>query len=99
MDAKTYTGRNGWDKAKQHLETMNAEDWHNQFYKDLKTLVDAYELVQSGLPELKKAMFSESKDLDYVRNWVLTVSDKLLTEKGIKLKQAIQLVEGVDKNN
>lgn len=99
MDAKTYTGKNGWDKAKQHLETMNAEDWHNQFYKDLKTLVDAYVLAQSGLLELKKAMFSESEDLDYVKKWVLTVSEKLLTEKGIKLKQAIKLVESVDEND
>lgn len=60
---------------------------------DLKQIVDAFELVETGLPELKQAMFSDSKDLDYVKNWVLTVSEKLLTEKGIKLKQAINLVE------
>lgn len=60
---------------------------------DLKRLVESWELVQVGLPELKKAMFSDSKDLEYVKNWLLTVSEKLLTEKGIKLKQAIADVE------
>ena len=61
--------------------------------ENLKQIVDAFELVETGLPELKQAMFSDSKDLDYVKNWVLTVSEKLLTEKGIKLKQAINLME------
>ena len=65
----------------------------NDNYFDLKQIVYAFELVETGLPELKQAMFSDSKDLDYVKNWVLTVSEKLLTEKGIKLKQAINLME------
>lgn len=60
---------------------------------EIKRIVESHELVRLGLPELKKAMFSDSKDLEYVKNWVLTVSDKLLTEKGIKLKQAILDVE------
>ena len=85
--------QNGIEKAKIHLEKMKAENWHNGFYNDLKQIVDAYELVETGLPELKKAMFSNSKDLDYVKNWILTVSDKLMTEKGTRLKQAINHVE------
>ena len=40
-----------------------------------------------------KSMFSDSKDLDYVKNWLLNVSEKLLTDKGVKLKQAIADVE------
>lgn len=60
---------------------------------DLKQIVDAFELVETGLLELKKTMFNDSRDLDYVKNWILNVSDKLLTEKGAKLKQAIKLME------
>ena len=60
---------------------------------ELKRLIESHELVESGLPELKKSMFSNSKDLEYVKNWLLRVSDKLLTEKGVKLKQAVLDVE------
>lgn len=62
-------------------------------YREVKQIVDAFELVETGLPELKKVMFSNSKDLDYVKSWILTVSNLLLTEKGVRLKQAINLVE------
>ena len=63
---------------------------------ELKPYIEAYELVEVGLPELKKSMFSDSIELEYVINWLLTVSDKLLTEKGVKLKQAIKLVEEIE---
>ena len=68
-------------------------DFEVKLLDDLKRLVESHELVQVGLPELKKAMFSDSKDLEYVKNWILTVSDKLLTEKGVELKKAILDVE------
>lgn len=103
MKANEFVKKFGVQEAKITLLYCKSVSSGTVFYKniqvdiaDLKTLVDAYELVQFGLPELKKVMFSESKDLDYVKNWVLTVNEKLLTEKGIKLKQAIQLVESVD---
>ena len=63
---------------------------------DLKTLIDAYELVQTGLQELKDKMFSNEKTIDDVKQWVLTVNESLLTPKGIELKQAIKLVGSVD---
>ena len=37
----------GWGKAIEHLKKMDAENWHNGFFNDLKTYVEAYELVDS----------------------------------------------------
>lgn len=100
MRANEFVKEFGWGEAKVELIYCKCAPSGNLFYKnigvsiaDLKRLVEAWDLVQVGLPELKKAMFSDSKDLECVKNWVLTVSDKLLTEKGIKLKQAILDVE------
>ena len=101
-DAIEFVKKFGWDYCKN--TTLN---WKNKnpyliisvdenlsiHIEDLKRLVEAHDLVELGLSELKKSMFSDSKDLDYVGNWILTVSEKLLTEKGVKLKQAIILVE------
>ena len=63
---------------------------------ELKPYIEAYELVQTGLPELKKSIFNNSIDVEYVKNWLLAVSDGLLTEKAVKLKQAIKLVEEIE---
>ena len=60
---------------------------------NLKQIVDAFELVEIGIPELKKLMFSKTRDLDHVKNWLILVNEKLLTEEGVKLKQAVELVE------
>ena len=102
MKANEFVKEFGWERSKKAIE-MSAGDFSRAFDIDngfiivrrgeLKRLVDSWELVQVALPELKKAMFSDSKDLEYVKNWVLTVSEKLLTEKGVKLKQAIADVE------
>jgi hypothetical protein len=97
---KKFIGWYGGDTAFKFIKvkvktiSVHSGDQPYDFHiNDLKCLVDSWELVQVGLPELKKSMFSDSKDLEYVKNWVLTVSEKLLTEKGIKLKQAILDVE------
>lgn len=99
-EAKKFIGWYGGDtafkfiKVKEKTISVHSGDQPYDFHiNELKSLVESWELVQVGLPELKKAMFSDSKDLEYVKNWVLTVSEKLLTEKGIKLKQAILDVE------
>lgn len=102
MNAIEFVKKFGLDLVKRDVEAwqggfIKREDFLEHYgfdiLDDLKQIVDAFELVETGLPELKKVMFSNSKDLDYVKNWILTVSDKLLTEKGVRLKQAINLVE------
>lgn len=94
MRANEFVKKFGWLLSKAFAENWSDLAIYYGFdINDLKRLVDSWELVKVGLPELKKAMFSDSKDLEYVKNWVLTVSEKLLTEKGIKLKQAILDVE------
>ena len=100
MKANEFVKKFGLDRAKQFV---NADSTAHALvfattgvsFIDLKRLVESHEIVEVGLPELKKAMFSDSKDLEYVKNWLLTVSEKLLTKKGIKLKQAIADVESL----
>ena len=101
MNAIEFVKKFGWGEFKElYQASLYVEPFQPPSEKiigikksEIKELFDAFELVETGLPELKQAMFSDSKDLDYVKNWVLTVSEKLLTEKGIKLKQAINLME------
>ena len=95
MKANEFVKKSGWDDAIALVNASNicGVDKSIVDIEDLKRLVGSWELVQVGLPELKKSMFSDSKDLDYVKNWLLNVSEKLLTEKGVKLKQAILDVE------
>lgn len=93
MKANEFLKDNGLKKCSRIVEDLIEQGHGGEFVKDLKRLVESHELVEVGLPELKKAMFSDSKDLEYMKNWILTVSEKLLTEKGIKLKQAITDVE------
>lgn len=45
MNAIEYFKNNGLLKSKMHLGVMNAENWHNEFYSDLKQIVEAFELV------------------------------------------------------
>ena len=109
MKANAFVKEFGWTAAKKMIDGLKVEYHINGIktsptivlddgatwisYDDLKRLVESWELVQVGLPELKRSMFSDSKDLDYVKNWLLNVSEKLLTDKGVKLKQAIADVE------
>ena len=97
MNAIEFVKKFGLGKAKGVVAVMSDGvinyDGESVNYSELKQIVEAFELVEIGLHELKKSMFSNSKDLDYVKNWLLTVSEKLLTEKGIKLKQAVYLIE------
>lgn len=97
-DAIKFFKNSGLEKSREVIKMsshalVDCGDGSYFHINQLKQIVDAFELVETGLPELKKAMFSNSKDLDYVKNWILTVSDKLLTEEGARLKQAINLVE------
>ena len=95
MKANEFIKKSVWDDAIALVNASNicGVDKSIVDIEDLKRLVGSWELVQVGLPELKKSMFSDSKDLDYVKNWLLNVSEKLLTDKGVKLKQAILDVE------
>ena len=109
MKENEFVKKHGWTAAKKMIDGLKVEYHINGIktsptivlddgatwisYDDLKRLVESWELVQVGLPELKKSMLSDSKDLDYVKNWLLNVSEKLLTDKGVKLKQAIADVE------
>jgi len=92
MNATYFVKKYGLEYAK-HIAYEDSVILVDLDYNDLKRLVESHELVQVELPELKKSMFSNSKDLEYVKNWLLAVSDELLTEKGIKLKRAITDVE------
>ena len=98
-EAKQFIKDCGWSLA--IIEANNdtvffGGDISFSLRQDLKPLIDAYELVQTGLQELKDKMFSNEKTIDDVKQWVLTVNESLLTPKGIELKQAIKLVESVD---
>lgn len=100
VKANEFVKKFGWEKASLELDRRSLDgsfwfEWRGGrvFVSDLKRLVESHEIIAVGLPELKKEMFSDSRDLDYVKNWLLTVSEKLLTKKGIRLKQAVVDVE------
>ena len=97
MDAIEYVKRYGISRTILDLSIVDKHGYNSlftdDFTKKLKKIVNAFDLVEIGLHELKKSMFSNSKDLDYVKNWLLTVSEKLLTEKWVELKKAVELVE------
>lgn len=63
MNAIEYFKKNGLDKSKIHLEKMNAENWHNGFYNDLKQIVDAFDLVG-----LKGGLISANKYLKFLQS-------------------------------
>lgn len=56
MRAVEFIKKRGWNMAKIHLDVMDAENWHNSFYYDLKRLVESWELVEfcGGLEIAKK---------------------------------------------
>ena len=56
MKAVEFIKKRGWNMAKIHLDVMDAENWHNGFYDDLKSLVESWEFVQSysGLAMAKR---------------------------------------------
>lgn len=101
MDAKEFVKRFGWDRAKQILDGKDNYDsvsfsLISAMYiygdaegyckiKDLKTLVDAYEVV-NGFGGLNTA-----KNLHY--------EDFIIDKSYRDLKKAIQLVESVDEND
>ena len=81
MKAIDFIRKFGWGKAKVIVALM--QDGVVNYtgisvnYDDLKTLVDAYELMQTGLQELKDKMFSNSKTIDDVKQWVLAANEFL----------------------
>ena len=46
MKANEFVKKFGWDRAKQHIKAMDIQNWHNDFYNNLKRLVESYELVK-----------------------------------------------------
>ena len=94
MSAIEFIKKYGWEHGKD-VSNGWITNYENIDLNELKSYIEAYELVQTGLPELKKSIFNNSIDVEYVKNWLLAVSDGLLTEKAVKLKQAIKLVEEI----
>lgn len=93
MKANEFFKVNGIIKCRRITEDLIDQGFDGDFCTKLKQIIEAHELVEVGLPELKEKMFSDSKTLDDVKNWILTVSESLLTNKGLELKKAIKLVE------
>ncbi|HCH9337343.1 TPA: hypothetical protein PNO69_004539 [Salmonella enterica] len=48
------------------------------------------DIIESGIKELRLGMFSDKVDDQVIKDWVLKVSEKLLTDKGIELKRALE---------
>ena len=96
VKANEFVKKFGWFTSKEYMAGATIFDNNLMVFTnrdDLKQLIEAKELVEFGIPDLKKSMFSNSKSIEDVKNWLLSVSDSLLTEKGVELKKAIQLVE------
>lgn len=55
----------------------------------VKTMNDV-DIIESGIKELRLGMFSDKVDDQVIKDWVLKVSEKLLTDKGIELKRALE---------
>ena len=55
----------------------------------VKTMNDV-DIIESGIKEIRLGMFSDKVDDQVIKDWVLKVSEKLLTDKGIELKRALE---------
>ena len=89
MNAAKFIADKGWEYTKTHLEKMDTENWHNDWFKDLKIYVDAWGLVEKhrGLKEAKK---------DIIDAKYLGMNDMIFGTSLTELKQAITLVEEVE---
>lgn len=88
MDAIEYFKKNGLLKSKMHLDIMNAENWHNEFYGDLKQIVQAFELVErhGGIDSLD--------DLFYVHG---IGSARVMAVGGLTYADAMKAINLVEK--
>ena len=84
MKANEFVKLVGWGRAKQHIKAMDIQNWHNDFYNNLKRLIESHDLVEAegGIDEVKHTFNFASKH----------GADEL-TEHGKRLKQAIADVE------
>lgn len=55
----------------------------------VKTMNDI-DIIESGIKEFRLGMFSDKVDDQVIKDWVLKVNEKLLTDKGIELKRALE---------
>ena len=80
MKANEFVKLVGWGRAKQHIKAMDIQNWHNDFYNNLKRLIESHDLVESydGI-ESAKMMIERTK---------FPLSDRI-----IRLKRAIADVE------
>ena len=80
MKANEFVKLVGWGRAKQHIKAMDIQNWHNDFYNNLKRLIESHDLVESydGI-EGAKMMIERTK---------FPLSDRI-----IRLKRAIADVE------
>lgn len=102
MNAVEFVKQFGWDLVESDVACLESgfitkadflEHYGFEILDELKCLVELKNLVESGLRDLKEEMFSNDKDLDYVKNWLINVSDKTLTKKGLELKLAVLEIE------
>ena len=80
MKANEFVKLVGMGRAKQHIKAMDIQNWHNDFYNNLKRLIESHDLVESydGI-ESAKMMIERTK---------FPLSDRI-----IRLKRAIADVE------
>ena len=71
MKANEFVKKFGWDRAKQHIKAMDIQNWHNDFYNNLKRLVESYGLVENhnGVDMAKRFIDAniECNDLDRLK--------------------------------
>lgn len=92
MKANEFVKNNGLDKAKIHLEKMKSERWVNSFFNDLKSPVEAHDLVGSfGGLDLAKECLGQLPNKH--QSYTLTRDDTGKTTQSFKLQQAITDVE------
>lgn len=97
MNAAKFIADKGWEYTKTHLEKMDTENWHNDWFKDLKRYVDAWELVQIHGFEQSKEIVKNAPSDEHFYSWSLGnsgVKDKTVNIG--ELRKAIALVKEVE---
>ena len=74
MKANEFVKLVGWGRAKQHIKAMDIQNWHNDFYNNLKRLIESHDLVES-YGSLSNAK-TELKKLSILR-WIDPKTERL----------------------
>ena len=77
MKANEFVKLVGWGRAKQHIKAMDIQNWHNDFYNNLKRLVESYGLAENhnGVDMAKRFIDVniECNDLDRLKQAIAGV--------------------------